>query len=487
MTMSNTDIGGFFATLGLLVDKPSFESGNKAVDAVTHKLTSLAGTVRNVVAIMGTYAVATGKVEAAELKSASALGISVEKLNQWKTAAKLAGVNANSLVSSMSQLENTFQRQKEGTIDEGLATKLGFLNLNYNEIGKLDAGGRLKAVLDAARAMKDQGMAAEIIGSIMGQAGLDFYEYLKLSNTTIDSILSKAGNINLTDESDYRKALAFDDQMNEMKARVEALNKLFGSNAAASFTPILERLNSWLESNGDDVVSAMTIIAEKLGIVAEWMGRQAGTVFDAAFNEHSGEEVATSNGVAGIVEKTKAIFGGEEAAGAYFDAAQERSELVKLIHEENVAKNGRFKSSLPFGMNAKISFEELSPALQARLKAFESRGGNIDFFRNGWQSNGELQDGIMRPDGTITHVAPDDWVFAARNISDLASAFIPQGMGNTYSSPTEFQISQTFNINGGNGLMPQTIRQQAYLGTQSAIQESMANSAKRMQLMPGAN
>jgi hypothetical protein len=88
----------------------------------------------------------------------------------------------------------------------------------------------------------------------------------------------------------------------------------------------------------------------------------------------------------------------------------------------------------------------------------------------------------MRPDGTVTQVAPDDWVFAARNLGDLARAFTPQN--HTAVSAGEYTINQTFNINGGND-MPQVLRQQAYRGTQEGLMEIMQQSSQRLQLMSG--
>ena len=91
----------------------------------------------------------------------------------------------------------------------------------------------------------------------------------------------------------------------------------------------------------------------------------------------------------------------------------------------------------------------------------------------------------MRPDGTVTQVAPDDWVFAARNVGDLARAFIPQNTAMPSTSKQEYTINQTFNIQGGANDMPAVIKQQAYRGTQDALLQAMQESSRRMQLMSG--
>ena len=90
----------------------------------------------------------------------------------------------------------------------------------------------------------------------------------------------------------------------------------------------------------------------------------------------------------------------------------------------------------------------------------------------------------MRPDGTITRVAPDDWVFAARNVEDLAAAFLPQGVSNTMNAPASYIINQTINVNGGSNVAA-AVRQQAYNGANDAMLRSMNNSQRILQLMPG--
>lgn len=100
------------------------------------------------------------------------------------------------------------------------------------------------------------------------------------------------------------------------------------------------------------------------------------------------------------------------------------------------------------------------------------------------KKTGAIEDGIMRPDGTITSVAPDDWVFAARNVEDLAAAFIPQGVSNTMNAPASYVINQNINVNGGSSTAA-AVKQQAYNGVQDAMLRSMSNSQRILQLMPG--
>jgi hypothetical protein len=96
-----------------------------------------------------------------------------------------------------------------------------------------------------------------------------------------------------------------------------------------------------------------------------------------------------------------------------------------------------------------------------------------------------VQDGIIRPNGQVTQVAPDDWVFAARNIGDLASAFIPRNAISYGSGVQNFTITQTFTINGNTSTLPQTIKQQALEGTRGGLLQVLGDSSRRMQQMSG--
>ena len=98
----------------------------------------------------------------------------------------------------------------------------------------------------------------------------------------------------------------------------------------------------------------------------------------------------------------------------------------------------------------------------------------------------KAEDGIIQPDGRLINISPDDWVFAAKNVEDIASAFVPYGMttNNSMSAPATYVINQSFTVNGGNAT-PQAVRAEAYRGTAAALQTNLKNAARIMQLMPG--
>ena len=150
--------------------------------------------------------------------------------------------------------------------------------------------------------------------------------------------------------------------------------------------------------------------------------------------------------------------------------------MDQLVADDE-AKAKRLPGVFGIFTDKKKYFSELSPDTQAAIEEWEKE------YNASYGRVHRMQDGIMRPDGTITQVAPDDWVFAARNVGDLARAFIPQTPTATAGN-MEFSIVQNFTINGSSDL-PQVLRQQAYQGTQEGLMQIMAQSSQRLQLMSG--
>ena len=90
--MPKNDIGGFFVSLGLNIDKNSWETGNRIVDGMGNSFNKLIGTARNAAVVLAGTAVATGSIESAAYKTSVALGVTTEKLDLWKTSAKIFAV-----------------------------------------------------------------------------------------------------------------------------------------------------------------------------------------------------------------------------------------------------------------------------------------------------------------------------------------------------------------------------------------------------------
>lgn len=97
------------------------------------------------------------------------------------------------------------------------------------------------------------------------------------------------------------------------------------------------------------------------------------------------------------------------------------------------------------------------------------------------KADDEIEDGIISPNGKVTKVSPNDWVFAAKNVSDLASGFIPNNINSSTSN--SIVVNQTFNVESQD--MAQTVKVSAFNGVQDALKDAYKQSSSFIQQMPG--
>lgn len=137
-------------------------------------------------------------------------------------------------------------------------------------------------------------------------------------------------------------------------------------------------------------------------------------------------------------------------------------------------------------------FLEEIPVLGTVLKGAE---GLLNFtnqlvygiFRSGnaIRKNGKIEDGIISPDGRVTQVAPNDWVFAAKDLGNVANAFIPQAIRNNNAQATQnINIHQTITVSSSSRDTG-AIRQAARQGASDGLRQAQRRNAEILHLMPG--
>ena len=579
--MPKNDIGGFFVSLGLNIDKGSFDTGNKLIDNVDNSFNKLIGSARNAAVVLAGTAVATGAVETAAYKQATAIGISTEALDLWKASAKIAGVDANGLIGAMSQMANVMNHMTiDGSGLEAFSKQLGelgiiadevdiaqLLNLSPDELMEeiirkaQDASAKAKKdIADAKKALtanpedkeaqqklthaqKENQRVITIVGDILGDAGQNFFIALEQQGKTIGEFLAGAIKTVFTTEEDNQNGMNFAVEVNTLKTELESIGKLTGDSIAGVLTPYVQDVNKLIQDNSDTIKSTVKTVAE---VTDKLVGAGKEKILQW-WDIHGDELLALLQTIAtvtvGIAEKLK-VFKDSKAGQAMATYANTLTSntFESLSNFGTTMNNGGDITSAFFDFLNDVIY---APIRAARDKVYE---GNKDGKAYGNKNKDPteidtpdwwMNDGIMRPDGTVTQVAPDDWVLAARDLGDLAQAFTPKTqqpqLVPEYKEPNliapeqnkvqefkipesakpgtdtldilsksigemarsfipqnhtsvqsagEYTINQTFNISGGND-MPQVIKQQAYKGTQEGLLELMNQSSRRLQLMSG--
>ena len=608
---------GFLYNIKAIVDKESFQQGIRELEKLEQ------GSKRMLKGIAGLSAGAigaatiAGQVAQQELKVARSIGVSSEALSSWKVAANIAGASASGLIGTLSNLENKMQHLKTGTVDMGLAKNLGLMGLQYGQFAKMSSEDRMRAVFNKADSMKDQELAATLVGDILGQAGKDYYDSLKLAGKSFDEQVNEARKLNFVTEKNRREASLFAMEMRGVKEAGKSISLLLGSEIGAALTPTVRKIKNYLITNRSDIQkgiagtaqaagSVFNMIAggiEKLspfvtGLIDRFGGldqviikvglgfaslkfmQMAGGIksiisginllkvamggigkgllgaglyllFDEFAAHARGGKTVIWDIMIPAIEKLKEELGfgdldfsnmvkglkdltvelGKLATSGIKTSLELLSDLAKILMNfitgdfdavgENIKK---FFTDVRDGMREMWNMDEADDAgkkaYDEAIKAGKSKTdaiaaglyawnmkipfwnkfyeGTVDLSEKGinWvqdkvsgkPSKGKKNDAVFTPDGRVTSVSPDDWLFAVKNVSDLAGAFFPGPVSNNSNTQNESSIviNQNFTIeNARGGEAGSIIKQQAYRGTSDALTQTLKTGVMNLQFMTG--
>ena len=490
----------FTYNLILKQDKESWAGGARSVDKLANNVSRLIGTAQ---AAAAAYAALKGVVEGSKLASESAmlsdsLGVSVKRLEDWKVAAKIAGVSSSELTKSMGALDRKFTEWKNrGKADTGMAVALGQLGLSATDMFDMSADERARVILQAASTMKDTKNAAALVSQLLGGAGEQMYHFMRLSNTSVDRLLERSRRFTLVDDGVSKKGFEFTTELNTTVAALQQLGTFAGATFGSNFTDFLKEVNKFFSANGDGIAKRITGFSNSLAKIGEALKPFAegalkiavSALFDltdALAKLLDGDLEGAGDKVVDFLKNSgnalKEVLLGKSFTDNVKDAVDKAKGEGKGILGQAAAV-GDVIMDTPVATFATLGLNKASKKDKA---AAESAGKSIVAGQkntaNNYLSQHGLQDGIMRPDGRVTQVAPDDWVFAARNIGDLARMFVPQSASTTNYGGSSYTINQTLNIQGAP--FAQAAKRAAYDGTTQAL-KSFSDSAQRVQLMPG--
>lgn len=495
--MPKNSIGDFFVTIASVIDKASFDTSNRLVDNLGNSFNKLIGSAVNAANTLATTALDTAKMGDSAYKMSEAWGIATDALNLWRATAKIATSDAKSLDNALGKLADVKNGMKFGEGFNAFAEQLAKLGMGYNELDNLSPDKQLEAIINHAltKSNLSKTETAKVLEGLLGTGASQLY--LKLSEKGITDVgayqRSEVQPRIFTDNQDFLNLAGFQEEVNKFDQAIDSFGTLLGSTLAKNLTEPLSSLNDWLVAHGDEIKDAMDKLGTAIADILVETGKTAvtaGSVVDA------GTDLVDFFTAETPEEKQEAFEKLEDAVESWENPSEDAGLLAtgigyvargtdivtdKIVDTWNKVKDKKAAKKLLKELKAANNGElltigediDLGDVITAKKLLGEKTVGKYV----------QLQDGIMRPDGTVAQVAPDDWVFAARNIGDMARAFIPQNY-QSVSAPSEYNIVQNFTINGASDI-PQVLRQQAYQGTQDAMLQLMQQSSQRLQLMSG--
>ena len=221
-----TDLGGLFFQLGLIPDKNSFETGYRLIDGTVNKFSMLIGTARNAANVMQAFATDAGKTDSALYKTSMRLGLTAETLSTWKAAAKIAGVSAEGLVSSIGELDYALNNiRSEGFAK--YADQLSKIGMSMDQLkdkeGKWLSGDKaVKKILEYTLEQynaADTEEAKKQIGyglyDALGGAVYDLFAELVRTGASPDELLAEAGSTQFQTPESMGKGAGFIKEWNK--------------------------------------------------------------------------------------------------------------------------------------------------------------------------------------------------------------------------------------------------------------------------------
>ncbi len=491
--MPKNDIGGFFVSIGAAIDKASFEASNRLIDGLGNSFNKLIGSARNAANTLANTALDTAKVGDSAQRLADAWNVSTESINLWRATAKIATTDAKSLDSALGKLADVKNGLKFGDGFNAFAEGLGKLGMGYGELDNLDPDKQLETIINHALTTStlNQAETAKLLQNLLGTGASQLYlklndkGYTNVGQYQQDEVTKRI----FTSGQDFLDLETFQEQVNIFDQSIDSLKTLFGSTLAKNLTDPLSNLNDWLVAHGDEIALAMDKLGTAIGKIVGETGETISTA--GAVTTDSFDVIKDLVTAETPEEKQAAADKGQELIDSWIENKDEGGALAAIVGTTAEVTDSVTDKIIDFfdGIRNKRQAHKDKKELEKTLKQYKKDGLEIpkymieDATAMGINVSKYIQDGIISPTGQVTQVAPDDWVFAARNIGDMAHAFIPQSV-NSVSAPSEYNIVQNFTINGGND-MPQVLRQQAYQGTQDAMLQMMEQSARRLQLMSG--
>lgn len=260
---------GFLYSVKAIVDKASFEDGIRELEKLEQSSKRMMKGIAGLAAGAVASATIAGQVAQQELKVAKAVGVSGEALASWKVAANIAGASASGLIGTLVSLENKMQHLKLGQVDTGLAKNLAMMKLNYGDFAKMNAEDRMRAVFNQADQMDDQKLAATLVGDILGQAGREYYDSLKLAGKSFDEQVNEARKLNFVTERNRKEASIFAMEMRGVKEAGKSITTMLGSEMGAALTPTVRKIKNYLIENRTQIQKGIQGIAQTTGAVFE--------------------------------------------------------------------------------------------------------------------------------------------------------------------------------------------------------------------------
>ena len=445
-----------------------------------------------------------------------------------------------------------------------------FEDISEEEFIHADPEKRVKDIFNLATQIDDQKKAALWVGEILGEQGKSFYQYLKHTGKSINDVLAEGAARVFETEESMEKAMKYNESMIKLSETTKSLLGVLGNEVGGVLTPFLDEIDGWLIAHGDTVTAKITELGKGIKTVTEALKPIVGNTLKSAIPLFKDLSSAMTALIQGDWDKLgqdlesffkhfidgAAKLTGADSVDSYATKTEKNAEIIfdkdtsalskalalsdslvstfALTVKTAIGQNKELNESKEFVKHIKSvtprkqMIKDYSPEMQIEILDMVKKnpyvGPNLqpyitdimgEYYKY-FDATGKrkINDGIIRPNGQVTQVAPDDWVFALRDVGNFSNALASQNtpaipmrswdalledinrramdiipattVHNNTNAPQHItiQINQTV-TSPSNDWLPQTLREQAALGVQDGLQQARKESFNRLQMMSG--
>jgi hypothetical protein len=252
------------------------------------KLTALGGVLTGVAGAAGLVLLVRSALKTVDAiaKMSSRLGIATDKLIGLQFAAKLAGIEANTMNLGLQRMVRRIAEAAQGTGEAQAALKE--LGLSAQALAEMTPDEALRRVADALRLVKSQSDRVRLAFKLFDSEGVALVNMLKNGAAGLNAMQAEAKALGLTLTTIEAAQI---EEANNAISRMTALLTGFGRQLTAQLAPFMTvivdkfvELGTSGEDMGTKVSKGFEVIITSIGGLIDWLDRAKGEfhLFSAA-------------------------------------------------------------------------------------------------------------------------------------------------------------------------------------------------------------
>jgi hypothetical protein len=265
-------IENFIARLGFKVDPQGAKEFKEELKQVAGTMAKLTGAA---------YALGAGIIagishvneETLQMKAlAESIGMNVISFKNLKGVFASVGQDEMKMVAMLEKLNAVMGGYDEdANATKGLPASLKRLNLEYDELKKKKPEEQFVAIMDAAKSMADQQVAANAATAIFGRGTGRFLGAIRGMEGGIAEIIEKRQALNFLTERGVRGAADEAKALKQLKGVLSSINAEMSGLIGEAIAPYIKKVMEWIKANKELIQTEVAKWAERIGSVMKLM------------------------------------------------------------------------------------------------------------------------------------------------------------------------------------------------------------------------